>query len=90
MQLTETSQNYWEKLAVDLKGPLSSGQSIFVLTDYKLPNSYIITRTTDIIIKQMEQVVTMFGYPDTVVSDNGTQFTSSDFELYLQTHNIKH
>ena len=32
----------------------------------------------------------MLGYPDTLVSDNGTQFTSKDFELYLQTHNIKH
>ena len=32
----------------------------------------------------------MFGYPDTLVSDNGQQFTSNDFEFYLQTHNIKH
>ena len=31
----------------------------------------------------------MLGYPDTLVSDNGTQFTSNDFEFYLQTHNIK-
>ena len=38
----------------------------------------------------MEQVFTMLGYPDTIVSDNGTQFTSNDFEFYLQTHNIKH
>ena len=38
----------------------------------------------------MEKVFTMLGYPDTIVSDNGTQFTSNDFEFYLQTHNIKH
>ena len=31
----------------------------------------------------------MLGYPDKLVSDNGTQFTSNDFEFYLQTHNIK-
>ena len=37
----------------------------------------------------MEKVFTMLGYPDTLVSDNGTQFTSNDFEFYLQTHNIK-
>ena len=32
----------------------------------------------------------MFGHPDTLVLDNSTQFTSNDFEFYLQTHNIKH
>ena len=37
----------------------------------------------------MEKVFTMLGYPDKLVSDNGTQFTSNDFEFYLQTHNIK-
>ena len=32
----------------------------------------------------------MFGYLDTLVSGNDQQFTSNDFEFYLQTHNIKH
>ena len=36
----------------------------------------------------MEQVFTMLGYSNTLVSDSNTQF--NDFELYLQIHNIKH
>ena len=36
----------------------------------------------------MEQVFTIFEYPDTLVSDNGPQFTSNDFEFYLQTHQL--
>ena len=46
--------------------------------------------TTDIIIEEMEQVSTMLGHPDALISDNCTQFTSNNFELYLQTHNIEH
>ena len=38
----------------------------------------------------MEHVFTMLGYPNTLVSDNSPQFTSSDFEIYFLEHNIKH
>ena len=38
----------------------------------------------------MEQVFTMLKYPDTLVPDRDTHFTSTDFELYLQTYNIDH
>lgn len=41
-------------------------------------------------MKQMRQVFTILGYPYTLVSDNGTQFTSKDFQLYIQTHNNKY
>ena len=34
--------------------------------------------------------ITTFGYPDTLVSDNGPQFTSNDFEFYLPTNHTKH
>ena len=93
MQLPETPQNNWEKLALNLKRPLPPGESILVIIDYKSRYSIAISlksATTDIIIKQMEQVFTMLGYPSTLISDNGTQITSNYFELYLQIHNIKH
>ena len=93
MQLPETPQSNWEKLALNLKGTLPPGESILVIIDYKSRYSIAISlksATTDIIIKQMEQVFTMLGYPSTLISDNGTQITSNYFELYLQIHNIKH
>ena len=93
LQLPETPQRNWEKLAVDFKGPLPSGESILVIIDYKSRYAIAISlklTATDTIIKQMEQVFTMFGYLDTLASDNDQQFTSNDFEFYLQTHNVKH
>ena len=59
LQLLETPQNNWEKLAVDLKGPLHSGE--YNTCYHWLPTNqgiqYIAvvlkSTTTDVIIKQM-------------------------------------
>ena len=32
----------------------------------------------------------MFGYPNEIISDNGSQFVSEETEKYLKDHNIKH
>ena len=93
LELPETQQNNWEKLAIDLKGPLPSGESILVIIDYKsrFPIAAPLkSTTTKIIIKEMERVFTMLEYPETLVSDNGPQFTSNDVEIYLLHDNIKH
>ena len=93
LELPETPQNNWEKLAVDLKGPLPSSESILVIIDYKSRYPIAVplkSTTTEIIIKEMEPVFTMLGYPEKLVLDNGPQFTSNDFEIYLLHHNIKH
>ena len=93
LELPETPQNNWEKLAVDLKGPLPTGESILVIIDYKSRYPIAValkSTTTEIIIREMERVFTMLGYPDKLVSDNGPQFTSNNFEIYLLAHNIEH
>ena len=35
-------------------------------------------------------VFARFGVPNTVVTDNGTCFVSSEFEAYLNSNGIKH
>ncbi len=42
------------------------------------------------IIKWLEEIFGSYGNPDTLVSDNGTQFVSHDFEDFLRRRNIKH
>lgn len=47
--------------------------------------------TTDIVLKFLyEQVFCMFGVPETLLSDNGKQFISREFEKTMDTYGITH
>ena len=90
MTLTETPARNWQKLATDLKGPLPSGENILVVINYKTkyPVTAVLRKTTsEDIIYQLEK---MFGYPETIVSDNGPQFTSNIIENYFKSRSINH
>ncbi|XP_011875229.1 PREDICTED: uncharacterized protein K02A2.6-like [Vollenhovia emeryi] len=42
------------------------------------------------LIKEIDSIFANKGYPDHIVSDNGTQFTSNEFASYLRKFRIKH
>ena len=46
--------------------------------------------TSAITIEYLHQVFAQFGVPETVVTDNGTCFTSREFELFLEVNGIRH
>ena len=46
--------------------------------------------TSTVVIDCLRSVFARFGVPNTVVTDNGTCFVSSEFEAYLKSNGIKH
>ena len=46
--------------------------------------------TTDHTIDALQQIFAIEGLPDTIVTDNGTQFVSNVFEQFCAKFNIKH
>ena len=48
------------------------------------------TTTTTATIKELGKIFSQHGYPKMLVSDNGTQFASKEFEEYCQSHGINH
>ncbi|XP_037560862.1 uncharacterized protein K02A2.6-like [Dermacentor silvarum] len=48
------------------------------------------TTTTEATISYRQELFCRFGFPETLVSDNGTQFTSADFQEYLQRVGTRH
>ena len=80
-------------IAVDIKGPLVSGEYLLVFLDYysRFPFVYVIKTITSMkIIECCESLFCMFGYPVELVSDNGSQFVSDETEKYLKMNNILH
>ena len=82
----------WQDVAVDIMGPLPSGDSILVVVDY-FSRFYEIailrSTTTEKVINSLERIWSRHGYPVTIKSDNGPQFIASEFIEYCKSVNIK-
>jgi hypothetical protein len=79
----------WQKLAVDIKGPIGRGthKYLLVIQDYysKWPEVFGLNRTTTkTIINALNKLFRRFGLPEELGSDNGTQFVSKEFKQYLE------
>ncbi|XP_003369037.1 conserved hypothetical protein [Trichinella spiralis] len=46
--------------------------------------------TTEQIIESLKTVFTRFGFPEVLVSDNGTQFTATEFTIFCGENGIRH
>ena len=78
-------------------GPLDNDQmdccDAITLTDYfsKLPEVAFTSQVTSAaVIKFLTPVFSRDGNPQELISDNGSQFVSTEFETFLQERNNKH
>ena len=82
----------WEKLAVDIKGPLQSGPKyLLVVVDYysKWPEVFALDSiSTKRIIRVLSKLFGRMGYPSTLVTDNGTQLVSKKLKDWLSSHGV--
>lgn len=88
----EQPSHPFERVHVDFAGPYR-GVYFFILVDAfsKWPEVHILKNiTTNNTIKILRQIFAMFGLPRVLVSDNGTQFTSSEFKNFLKLNGIIH
>ena len=83
----------WRDLAVDLLGPLPTGESILVVIDY-YSRYYEIevmkSTTTSKVIERLDEIFSRHGLPERLTSDNGPQFISSEFKEYMDYQRIQH
>ena len=85
-------EKVWDRIHVDYAGPVD-GYYYFVIVDAlsKYPEIFKTTSiTTNATIGFLSDCFTRYGFVSTIVSDNGTQFTSKRFELFCKQRGIKH
>lgn len=95
---TGESHRFFQKLYVDFLGPYPRSRSgnigIFVVLDHFSKFSFIhpVKRfTADVVIKFLEEhLFHIFGVPEIIVSDNGTQFKANKFNDLLKKYGISH
>ena len=93
MQPTKLPNGPWESLYTDILGPFPTGESVLAVIDgyLRYPEIKIIKKTTSSkIISGLEEIFCQQGYPYTLKTDNGTNFTSDEFEDYCKVNGIQH
>ena len=82
----------WERIHVDFAGPLEGLMFLIVVDAFsKWPEVVQMSSTTATgTIKELTRIFAQQGFPKVLVSDNGTQFTSQEFQSYCQQHGIQH
>ena len=82
----------WSCLQIDSAGSIK-GTYLFVIVDSFMKWTEVFkckTPTTKITKKVSQKLFARFGLPETIVSDNGTPFTSKEFENFCQLLSINH
>ena len=83
----------WDTIHADICGPFPDGWSMLGTVDEcsRWPNVFLIRDTTTSgVIKKLLELFTVNGTPNTLVTDNGPQFTSKMFKDFCLEWGIKH
>jgi len=82
----------WSRIHVDYAGPVNGFMYLVVVCAYsKYPEIVKMTSTTTTAtIDVLRQIFSRHGLCETLVSDNGPQFVSQEFELFCANNGIVH
>ena len=93
MQRVEPPSGPWQDVAIDVLGPLPSGENLLVVVDYYSRFFEVVimrSTTSQKIIEVLTPIFVRYGYPFSLKSDNAPQFVSEEFEDFLNKHDIEH
>ena len=93
MQGIEPPTGPWQGLAADLMGPMPGGENLLVVVDYYSRYYEVVvmrSTTSPKIIAALTEIFARFGYPYSLKADNGPQFESREFEVFLCECGIEH
>ena len=81
----------WSRIHVDFAGLMGDIYYLIVVDSYRKWSEVLRCKrpTTGVAITFLHELFTRFGVVDCLVSDKGTQFTSSDFKEFCNTFQIK-
>ncbi|XP_035227935.1 uncharacterized protein K02A2.6-like [Stegodyphus dumicola] len=82
----------WERIHVDFAGPIFERMFLIIIDAHsKWLEVYTLKSTNSFqTIECLRDCFARYGLPLVVVSDNGPQFTSGEFETFIRNNGIKH
>jgi len=82
----------WQRIHIDFAGPFR-GHNFLVVVDAHSKWPEVIpmpTTTSTATIYELRRLFASYGLPEQLVSDNGPQFVSDEFQVFLKSNRVKH
>jgi hypothetical protein len=88
----EFPEGPWKRIHLNFAGPIEGKQLMVMVDAYsKWPEVAIMEETTtDHTLREIGNTFARWGIPLQVVTDNGPQFISQQFEQFMKANNCKH
>lgn len=82
----------WQRIHIDFAGPFLNHMFLVVVDSYSKWPEVVPVRstTTSATVDVLQTIFARNGIPEQIVSDNGPQFTSTEFKTFLDNNGIKH
>nr|XP_028571635.1 uncharacterized protein K02A2.6-like [Podarcis muralis] len=92
IQPWEMTRKPWSRLHIDFAGPLQGQTFLIIVDDFSkwLEVVPVSAMNSKVAIWALKWVFTTHGLPDIIVSDNGAQFTSAEFQKFMADNLIQH
>ncbi|XP_062538690.1 uncharacterized protein K02A2.6-like [Armigeres subalbatus] len=92
MESWPTPEKPWQRIHADYAGPVDGNYYLIVVDAFGKWPEVISTKriTTSATVAMFREIFARNGMPETLVTDNGTQFTSEDFEAFCSNSGILH
>ena len=82
----------WSRLHIDFAGPFL-GRTFLIVVDAHskwLEVTPVSSTSSQQVVRVLRNLFSTHGLPDVIVSDNGTAFTSVEFETFMKRNGIRH
>ena len=88
----ETPNQSWERVHIDFAGPFKGKMWLIIIDALSKWPEVIPMMSTDSnkTVEVLRSLFARYGLPKTIVTDNGTQLTSSVFEYFCRNNGISH
>lgn len=93
LKMSELPGSAWENLSMDFCGPLPSGEYLFVIIDEytRYPVVEVVRSVAaKTVIPVLDKVISAYGIPRLIKTDNGSPFQSFEFRKYMEHMGITH
>ena len=82
----------WERIHIDHAGPFLGKQFLLVVDAHSkwLEIEIVNSTTSSSTIEKLRSMFATHGLPESIVSDNGTAFTSEEFREFMERNSIRH